>query len=332
MAGFVRSVANREPWKHPLLAVPGWWRRDVRILYPSSREAHHAPIPDDVPPLLITGATGTLGQAFARRCRLRGIPFRLTSRAETDIADPASVSATLARHKPWAVVNTAGFVRVADAERDAERCWRENVTGPANLAAGCRGAGIPIVTFSSDLVFAGDRSSPYRESDKPAPLSVYGLSKAVAEGQVLAANPNALVVRTAAFFSPWDRHNFVTLALKALAAGERFSAQEQTISPTYVPDLVDAVLDLLLDGEMGIWHVVNDGVTTWMDLARSAAKLAGLDAGALEPAQPPEFLPRYSAMTSERGTILRPWDKALADYWREVGPEPVSPDACLVER
>ena len=317
-ARFVTAMAHGEPWSHPLLSVPGWWRRESRVLYPA-RPAHHAPIPDDVPPLLITGGTGTLGRAFARCCQRRGIPYRLTTRADLDIAEPASVQAAMHRHNPWAVVNTAGFVRVADAEQDAERCWRENVTGPTVLAAGCRAAGIPVVTFSSDLVFAGERSTPYRESDRPGPLSVYGLSKAVAESQVLAANPTALVVRSAAFFSPWDRHNFVTVALRALADGQRFAASgEVTVSPTYVPDLVDAVLDLLIDREAGIWHVVNDGLTTWMDLARSAARLAGLDENAVEPTVLPGFMPRYSAMTSERGALLRPWDAALAHYWQEV--------------
>ena len=318
-ARFVTAMAHGESWSHPLLSVPGWWRREARVLYPA-RPAHHAAIPDDVPPLLITGATGSLGRAFARCCQRRGIPCHLTTRAELDIADAASVGAAIARHRPWAVINAAGFVRVAEAEGDAGRCWRENVTGPAILAAGCRRVGIPVVTFSSDLVFAGDRSTPYRESDQPGPLSVYGLSKAVAENQVLAANPAALVVRTAAFFSPWDRHNFVTIALRTLAEGRPFAASDEaTVSPTYVPDLVDAVLDLLIDREAGIWHVVNDGLTTWMDLARSAARLAGLDAGGLERTTLPGFMPRYSAMTSERGNILRPWDAALIQYWDDVG-------------
>ena len=108
------------------------------------------------------------------------------------------------------------------------------------------------MTFSSDLVFDGAQSSPYVENDAVSPLNVYGRSKARSEALVLDRYPDALVVRTSAFFSPWDEHNFVTSALRALRAGQSFpAAQDMTVSPTYVPDLVDACLDLLIDRESG---------------------------------------------------------------------------------
>ncbi|WP_198427093.1 sugar nucleotide-binding protein, partial [Acinetobacter baumannii] len=88
-------------------------------------------------PILITGASGTLGGAFARICRSRGLAHRLLSRAELDIADAGSVQRALDLHRPWAVVNAAGYVRVDDAERDRERCFRENAEGPAQLARAC---------------------------------------------------------------------------------------------------------------------------------------------------------------------------------------------------
>src|SRR3954454_7907598 len=125
-------------------------------------------------PLLITGATGTLGHAFARICDLRGLEHRLTSRADLDIAEPASVEGALDRHRPWAVINTAGYVRVADAEREPERCFRENTEGAAELARGCARLSIPFVTFSSDLVSDGRLGRAYVESDRPNPVGVYG--------------------------------------------------------------------------------------------------------------------------------------------------------------
>src|SRR3954452_23355223 len=97
-------------------------------------------------PLLITGATGTLGHAFARICDLRGLEHCLTSRAELDIAEAASIEAALERIRPWAVINTAGYVRVADAEREPERCFRENTEGAVGLAKLCARLGIPYVT------------------------------------------------------------------------------------------------------------------------------------------------------------------------------------------
>ncbi len=275
------------------------------------------------PPLLITGATGTLGRAFARLCDLRGLPYRLTTRAELDVARPESAEAMLAELRPWAVVNTAGYVRVDDAEREPEACERENVTGPANLAAACSERAMPLVTFSSDLVFDGRKSAPYLESDPVAPLNVYGRSKARAEERVLAAHPDALVFRTSAFFGPWDAYNFVTIALRELAAGRSFVATgDAVISPTYVPDLVNASLDLLIDGESGLWHLANEGAVTWAELAARAAARAGVDAGGLE-ARPRAELgmaaprPLYSALGSERGMLLPSLDDALDRYMRE---------------
>src|SRR5206468_12353573 len=112
---------------------------------------------------------------------LRGLPHQLRTRQGMDIATPEAVETGLDALQPWAVVNAAGYVRVDDAERERERCFRENVEGPAVLAAACARRGIPLVTFSSDLVFDGRKQDPYVESDPVAPLNVYGSSKAKAE-------------------------------------------------------------------------------------------------------------------------------------------------------
>jgi dTDP-4-dehydrorhamnose reductase len=158
------------------------------------------------------------------------------------------------------------------------------------------------------------------ESDPVAPLGVYGQSKALAEARVLQTLPQALVVRASAFFGPWDHHNFVTGVLRALAAGQRVRAAGDTfVSPTYVPDLVDAVLDLLIDGECGVWHLANNGAVTWADLARRAAVLAGYDPAQVDE-QPSAALgwtaprPRYSVLGSERGQLLPSLDDALVRY------------------
>jgi dTDP-4-dehydrorhamnose reductase len=273
---------------------------------------------------LITGATGTLGAAFARVAESRALPFRLLTRREMDIADPVSVERALDEAGAWAVVNTAGYVRVDDAEREPEACYRENTWGAGVLAAACARRGLPLVTFSSDLVFDGrGRSEPYVEGDAVSPLGVYGRSKAEAERAVLEAWPSALVVRTSAFFGPWDEYNFVHAALGALSRGEEFhAADDSVVSPTYVPELAHASLDLLLDGESGLWHLANEGAVTWAEFARRAAAHAGLDAslvvgrpaGELGLAAP---RPAYSALGSERGALLRTLDEALACYVRE---------------
>ncbi len=274
-------------------------------------------------PLIINGATGTLGRAFARLCDVRGIPYRLLTRAEMDIADPASVENALAKFEPWAVVNTAGYVRVDDAEREAELCRRENAFGATTLAAACARRGAALLTFSSDLVFDGTKASPYFESDVVSPLNAYGRSKAEAERGVLEALPSALVVRTSAFFGPWDEYNFITVALRTLAEGRKFvAADDALVSPTYVPDLVQASLDLLIDGEQGIWHLSNEGAMNWAAFARLAAQRAGLDEDLVE-GRPTALLqltaprPLYSVLGSERAQLLPSLDDALGRYLNE---------------
>jgi dTDP-4-dehydrorhamnose reductase len=329
----LRDLATTGKHEHPALDSPGWWRRLTRLQYPPARrqaattgattkrglDMRHG----NTRPLIINGATGTLGRAFARLCDLRGISYRLLTRAEMDIADARSVETALAEFDPWAVVNTAGYVRVDDAERETEKCMRENAEGAATLAAACAGRGAALLTFSSDMVFDGMKKSPYVESDEVSPLNVYGQSKAEAERRVAGLLPSALIVRTSAFFGPWDEYNFIANALGTLAEGHRFVAADDCIvSPTYVPDLVNASLDLLIDGERGIWHLANAGAFSWAELARLAARAAGLDANLVE-GRPTAFMqlaaprPAYGALSSERGHFLPAFEDAFARYLNE---------------
>jgi dTDP-4-dehydrorhamnose reductase len=276
-------------------------------------------------PLLITGATGTLGQAFARICRQRGLAHHLLRRADMDVADPASVAAALERWQPWAVINTAGFVRVDDAETDP-RQWRENLTGPVVLARACARDAVRLLNFSSDLVFDGGQDRPYVETDRSQPLNAYGRAKRAAELRVLACAPDALVIRSAAFFGPWDRHNFITLALGTLRQGEPWqAAEDQWVSPTYVPHLVQGALDLLVDGESGIWHLANRGAVSWSGLACMAAEAARLDARLVQPVPAATLRqlaprPRFSALGSERGLLMPRLEDGLAHYLAECAP------------
>jgi dTDP-4-dehydrorhamnose reductase len=151
------------------------------------------------------------------------------------------------------------------------------------------------------------------------------MSKLEAEQRVLALAPDALVIRTSAFFGPADRHNFLTIALDAIARGETFAAASDTIvSPTYVPELADVTLDLLLDGERGVWHAANQGQLSWYDFAAAGARAAGLDAQLVVPVTAAQLRyraarPPFSALSSERGLLLSNLDDAISRYVRETG-------------
>ena len=241
-------------------------------------------------PLVILGATGTLGNAIARTCDVRGIPYHLLARRDVDLADARSVDRAFQEHRPWAVVNAAGYVRVDEAEHDVDTCMRTNTVAPGVLAAACSRHDVRLVCFSSDLVFDGDHEKlqlPYVESDPIAPLSVYGRSKAEMERRVLDVLPEALVVRTAAFFGPWDQANFVTRAIAALAANQRVvAALDAVVSPTYVVDLANAVLDLLIDREHGIWHLSNGSALSWAAFAARVAAAARLPTDRIDAVPP----------------------------------------------
>ena len=329
VAAMMKELATGRIPDHPVLSGSGWWKRPGRLLADPVANASTREYPRTVErpstgrnrtPILISGANGTLGRAFARVCESRDLNYRLLSRAEMDISDARSIERALEVHQPWAIVNAAGYVRVDAAEQDVDRCFRENTLGPSTLAAACARHGLALVTFSSDLVFDGRQQAPYVETDGIAPLSVYGKSKAAAETLVLERHPQALVIRSSSFFGPWDEHNFITSALRALRGGEPFAAaHDMVVSPTYVPDLVNASLDLLIDREAGIWHLTNGEAVTWADLALRAAAVAEIDSSALQVCASDHLRliarrPRYSALSSERSFAMPSLDDALGRY------------------
>ncbi|WP_377032262.1 family 1 glycosylhydrolase [Microvirga sp. GCM10011540] len=315
LAHAAEALAKTGSFDHPVLDRAGWWKRDIRFYRPPARKSNACRLVGAPRQLLITGATGTLGRAFSRLCDFRGLDHTLLSRNDMNIADPASVKAALACHRPWAVINTAGYVRVAQAEDEPERCFRENAVGAHVLAQACADLGIPLVTFSSDLVFDGSLDRAYVESDEVNPTTVYGASKAEAERLVLSAHDKALVIRTSAFFGPWDRYNFVWSILNTLSRGEAVEASADSVSPTYVPDLVNTSLDLLIDGGTGLWHMANLGETSWRDLAAMAAERAGFDPALVAAA---EDRPTFStALSTERGILMPSLESALDRFFAE---------------
>lgn len=320
---------------HPVLQAEGWWKNpeQVHFEFGTKPNARGLPtvekmFPENLlssrnRPVLIIGARGTLGRAFAHICCMRNISYVLLSRKDLDIADPDMIDYFFKRHFPWAIINAAGFVRVDDAEDQRELCSRENTAGAALLAEACARYKISLLSFSSDLVFDGHKGAPYVESDHANPLNHYGLSKLQAEQQIFAAHPDALIVRTSAFFGPWDDYNFLAHLFRSLTNGDVFkAANDQIISPTYVPDLVNNCLDLLIDEAEGIWHLTNSAQLSWADFAIKAACAAGLDKSLIS-SVPTSMLdcrarrPAYSALRSERGITLPPLEDALTRFLRE---------------
>jgi dTDP-4-dehydrorhamnose reductase len=324
----IKRLATGVGALHPATPGHGWWRRDIRLQHRPVVGALRSDDPHSErrttearrQPILILGASGVLGRALARACEWRGLDYRLTNRTELPLGDDDAVARWLDRMQPWAVVNAAGWVRVDEAEAARELCMHANAHGAIHLAQACHSRDLPLATFSTDLVFDGRKSQPYVESDPTAPLGLYGASKARAEQEILSQGGKTLIVRTAAFFSPTGARDFAASAARSLAAGRPFQAAEDlVVSPTYVPDLVEVVLDLLIDGQYGLQHLTNGVAVSWAAFARQIAQslefpqhlvqpvpAAGLGFIARRPAQ--------AALGTERGQLLPDLDSALARY------------------
>lgn len=322
---YIKQITHAKDCQHPLTEVEGWWERPTRILYERElvQENGYQHRVEQTAPLLIIGKRGTLGKAFATICHHRALHYKLLSRTDCDISNPQSIEAVIDKYKPWAIINAAGYVRVDDAEKEEAQCFRDNVLGPIHLARICQAKGIRLVTYSSDLVFDGAKKQPYIESDSVKPLNVYGKSKATAEVEVLKELEDALVIRTSAFFGPWDEYNFAHWIVTQLNSYQIATvADDVFISPTYVPDLVHATLDLLIDGEKGIWHLANKGAITWAKLAYEVADHYKMNSNLIKAVPLHELAypaprPYYCVLGSEKGYLLPSLENALRRYFTE---------------
>jgi dTDP-4-dehydrorhamnose reductase len=213
---------------------------------------------------------------------------------------------------------------VDEAEGDPDGCRQANTVGAANLARAALQAGAHYTSFSTDLVFGGQLHRAYVESDHTRPLNVYGESKAAAERAVLALGGQALMVRTAAFFSPDDPYNFAAEVTRHLDAGRTLrAAADLVVTPTYVPDLANAVLDLVIDGETGLWHLSHGEPMSWAEFGGAIAQALDLDRRLIRPTPAAEFgwrarRPQRVPLDTERGQRLPTLARALERYAADV--------------
>lgn len=331
LANAVRALAIEGRFGHPSLEGSGWWRRPERIHHDAPEAAalrSSASAPVSAPALtcaragtssrfiLVTGGAGGLARTVAEACHVRGLAHRRLSRSELDVSDGELVERMLDRLRPWAVVNAAGLVSISGSPSDEARLFRDNAVAAAVVAKACASRGTPLVTFSSDHVFDGQKGEPYHERDTVSPITAFGRSKARAERDVAALHEGALVVRSGAIFGPWSQRDFVRDTVQRLAAGHPVYAEENAVvSPSYAPDLVNAVLDLLVDGATGVWNVANAGAVSWFELAREIARMSHLGRGSVLPVS--RARASNTALTSERGILLPHVTDGLHRYLRE---------------
>ncbi|MBK7252336.1 MAG: sugar nucleotide-binding protein [Ignavibacteria bacterium] len=314
----LRKLSQGQSYEHPLLETPGWWKRNSRFINTNFSDTD---ICNSDKLIFIISKRGVLGSMFAKHCDDRAINYLPLGRNDFDICDTEQMNNMIRLYKPWAIINCAGYVNIDLAETEITNCLNLNTRGIIKLADICQKNNIKLVTFSSDMVFNGEKGN-YSEEDQTDPVNIYGMSKVLAENFVMLHNPNALIIRTSSFFSPYDQHNFLSIALDEISEGRKFTAEDGiTISPTYVPHLVDKTLDLLTDDENGVVHLTNKGSISWYEFACTAAKQAGLKTEYISKLDSnlknkKVRRPANSSMTSIKGDFMPTLEEAISDYLR----------------
>ncbi|STZ24168.1 dTDP-4-dehydrorhamnose reductase [Mycolicibacterium aichiense] len=272
---------------------------------------------------MITGAGGQVGTFLAGEAARRGVEASALTHRQCDITDSDAVERFIAASD--LVVNCAAIANVDAAEADPDTAYAVNATGAENVAHACARAGAQLIHLSTDYVFSGQQRHPYDVGDEAAPLGVYGRSKLAGEVAVLAAMPDAHVVRTSWVYTGAGGTDFVAGIRRLAGTDETADAvDDQVGSPTYVKDLADAVFEI---GEGRIrepvLHVANEGACTRLELARAVFTELGADPQRIRPvstaqAGRPAPRPAYSALSmglSVRAGLTppRPWRAALAE-------------------
>jgi dTDP-4-dehydrorhamnose reductase len=224
--------------------------------------------------VLVTGASGMLGSALAPALAAAGCEVFARPKSDLDITSAAGVARAFRDTRPQAVVNCAAFTKVDACETDP-RAFEVNAVGVEILTGQCAVHGTRLLQVSTDFVFDGSKASPYQEGDPPAPLSAYGRSKLRGEEAALRL-PSALVVRASWLFGPggW---NFVEAIRKQIDDGRvtLTVVKDQRGRPTSTSDLSEALVALLDQGAVGIYHFANRGEVSWLDFAREIVALSG---------------------------------------------------------
>jgi dTDP-4-dehydrorhamnose reductase len=270
----------------------------------------------------VTGGKGQLGRQVRRAFAEAGwhILDPLLDRPAHDIADLA-IADTIAALQPDLVVHCAAMTDVDGCARDPDAALRVNALGTRNVALGARRAGAALVAISTNEVFSGAGDTPYDEWSPLEPINPYGRSKAIGETFVRQLVPESYIVRTAWLFGPGG-NNFVTKMIARAKAGPLRVVADEVGSPTYAPDLADALVALVRSGAYGTYHLVNEGVASRLEFAQAIFALAGVDADVTpttlaqwsRPSRVPPRTPLRNVAGAALGIRLRPWRAALAAY------------------
>jgi dTDP-4-dehydrorhamnose reductase len=271
--------------------------------------------------IFVTGCKGQLGHALYAALgehQLAGCDL-----PELDITDRSAIGAAITSFGPDVVIHAAAWTDVDGCAREPERAYRVNALGTQNVALACAACDAAMVYVSTNEVFDGTATEPYREWDPPHPINPYARSKAAGEWLVRHLLTRFYIARTAWLYAPGGRnfpHRMVQLADER---GALRVVTDEVSNPTYAPDLAAAVAALVRTDVYGVYHLVNAGYCSRYNFAREVLRISGREQVPVEPitlddfqraSTPPRFAPLANTAAAGLGIQLRPWEEALEEF------------------
>jgi dTDP-4-dehydrorhamnose reductase len=266
--------------------------------------------------ILLTGASGQLGHELLEAFAGGGDTIVAPSRAALDVADREAVLQVAGQVRPHTIVHAAAWTDVDGCEADPDRAFAVNALGTRHVAEAARLVGARVCYVSTDYVFDGTAGRPYNEWDRPNPLSVYGRSKWGGEVEL---SPEDTIVRTSWVCGRWGR-NFVKSVLARAGAGQALRVVDDQVGcPTFADDLAGMVRRLVVARLPGLYHVTNQGATSWYRFACDILTAAGLDPATVVPIttaelDPPRPAPRPPMSVLDNAALRLGALPLLADH------------------
>jgi len=280
--------------------------------------------------MILLGGKGLLGSNIAPTLD-KTFDLTICDVDTWDITDRASGENHIEKYCPDVLINLAAITDVDGCEDKRGLAEKVNAYGAGILADLCREHNIRFVHISTDYVFDGKKTVPYKENDPTNAMSVYGATKLMGERVVLEKNPSSLIVRAQWLYGKGGE-NFITKVVKiAQESGTLRVVNDQRGSPTYTKDLAEPLIALTEKGRAGIYHLANSGSCTWFDFAEEIFSLLKMDV-AITPISSAELgrkapRPSYSVFDmwkfqKDTGLKMRPWQEALREYLATIGVQP----------
>ncbi|HZG59613.1 MAG TPA: dTDP-4-dehydrorhamnose reductase [Anoxybacillus sp.] len=279
--------------------------------------------------IVVTGANGQLGQELVRQLQQTNFELYSFTKSDLDITNENIVNEVITKIKPDIIINAAAYTKVDQAEAEEETAYLVNAFGQRNLAVAAEKVGAKICYISTDYVFDGNSTVPYREYDQTNPLGVYGKSKLVGEELTKSLCSRYFIVRTAWVYGEFGQ-NFVKTMLRLAKEKEEIGVvNDQIGAPTYTVDLARFIIELVQTEKFGIYHCTNSGSCSWYEFAKAIFEESNISVKVnpitTEQFPRPAERPKYSvldnfAMKVNGFPMLRHWREALkeflkSDFW-----------------